>query len=113
MIDDMIASSNERFNQLRGENKLTNGARAFISGTFTDWQPRRMMLIDEFLARLQKKDDILESNDRRVAFAESIESSWRNSLQQHLQYKGDNTQMVDYPESYQFTYNNPPKLDRN
>ena len=65
MIDDMIATSNERFEQLKSQSKLLDGAKAYLAGTFTDWQPRRMMLIDEFLALLQKKEELVGDRDRR------------------------------------------------
>jgi hypothetical protein len=30
-------------------------ARVFISGSFTNWEPRKMMLIDELCAHLEGK----------------------------------------------------------
>lgn len=37
MLDDMIANSNDRFFKLKDEDKLATDAKAFISGSFTDW----------------------------------------------------------------------------
>ena len=53
MLEEMIQNSNDRFGELMKGNMLGNSAHAFIAGTFTDWQPRRMLQIEELLAHLQ------------------------------------------------------------
>lgn len=37
MIEDMIHNSNDRFSQLMRTNSLGSNAKAFITGSFTDW----------------------------------------------------------------------------
>ena len=111
MLEDMIQNSNERFTQLKKEQKIdTEKGRCYITGTFTNWQPRRMLQIDELCAYLQKKDDALQNVDRREFYHGTIKDKWRSVLKNHTQYPGDGTQYVAYPDPDDYL-NRPPELD--
>ena len=62
MLKEMIENQNEKFKELKRENKINyNTGKAFICGTFTNWEPRRMLQIDELCAYLQNKGDELST----------------------------------------------------
>ena len=56
------------------------GGTAYIAGTFTNWEPRKMLLVDELCAYLQKKDDVLKDKSRRDFNHSVIKTRWRNIL---------------------------------
>jgi hypothetical protein len=61
MLDEMILNSSERLQELKKDGTLSKDyARAFISGTFTNWEPRRMLQIDQLCAYLEGKSDVLQ-----------------------------------------------------
>lgn len=91
MIEEMIQNSNERLNELIKENKLGDTARAFISGTFTDWQPRRMFQIEELLAHLQGRTDVFKTKDTMREYSQLVKNQWKILLKELTPYKGDST----------------------
>ena len=53
VLNELIANQNERFCELKRQDKIsTDRGNALICGTFTNWEPRRMMLVDELCAYL-------------------------------------------------------------
>ena len=60
---------------------------AYISGSFTNWEPRKMMQIDELCANLQGKQDAMKNNDRRNFYHDQIKLLWRKIIQKQAQYK--------------------------
>lgn len=106
----MIRNSNQKFKDLQEQNLLVpagqinpseDGPFAFIAGSFTDWQPRRMLLIDELIAYLDKKEDVLYNKDRREIYSDKVKRNWRNKVADLSAYgtKADGgTQFVNDPE---------------
>ena len=53
MFEELIVQ-NDRFLDLREQGQVDNGkGQAYISGSFTNWEPRRMLQIDEMCAFLE------------------------------------------------------------
>ena len=121
----MIRNSNQKFKNLQEQNLLVpagqinpgeEGARAFIAGSFTDWQLRRMLLIDELIAYLEKKEEVLYNKDRREAYSDKVKRNWRNKLFDLSAYgsKADGgTQFINDPDIDDFGSRNPPELTFN
>ena len=55
VLNQLVTIQNERFYELKRENKISTrkgNRNTFIYGTFTNWEPRKMMLVDELCAYL-------------------------------------------------------------
>lgn len=88
-------------------------ARAIISGTFTNWNPRRMLQIDEFCAALQHKTDVLNEPELRAEYAAGMKQTWRKVLERNLQYPEEQTLVLNKPDRAKFEHSNPPEIDFN
>ena len=88
MLEEMISTSNDRLVEMK-ENGLIDPSRArvFISGSFTNWEPRKMMLIDELCAHLEGKSDVLSDKDRREFYHNQIKESWKQIISRKSQYR--------------------------
>lgn len=113
MLDEMILS-HERYQELLKGGQITSRrGRAYICGTFTNWEPRRMLQIDELCACIQKKEDVLLNEDRRAFYSNQIKTRWRHILESSTQYANDGTQKIDMPPSYEYGKSSPPDIDFN
>ena len=74
-----------------------------------------MLQVDELCAYLEKKDSgTIKDKDRRISYNNlSVKSGWRDIIAKNIQYPGDQTQMIDYPEEHLYTPKNPPNLESN
>ena len=101
MFEELIVQ-NDRFLDLREQGRVDNGkGQAYISGSFTNWEPRRMLQIDEMCAFLDGPQDaptMLADADRRKRAAELIKDKWRRIIHDKAQYKGNAIQHVDFPD---------------
>ena len=78
----MLKASNERLHELMQTSTLGDSARAFISGSFTDWQPRRMHQIEELLALLQGRTDVFKSKDSMREYSQLVKNQWKRLLKE-------------------------------
>ena len=113
MLEELIQNSNERFKELMKSNSFGSSAHAFITGTFTDWQPRRMLQIEELLAHFQGRHDAFKSPENMREYSNAVKNSWKRMLKSSVPYKGDSTQWVNFPDDLMFTTANPPEVDFN
>jgi hypothetical protein len=75
-----------------------------------------MLLIDELIAYLDKKEDVLYNKDRREIYSDKIKKNWRNKLSDLSAYgtKADGgTQFINDPDLDNFNSRNPPELTFN
>jgi hypothetical protein len=109
-----MINENGTLKTLKKEGKIKAGTgKAFILGSFTGWTPRKMLQIDEFCAKLEKKEDALLDFDRRQFYSDQIKSRWRQILRSKSQYDGVSAQYIDMPSPDQFTASNPPDIKFN
>ena len=53
LLNELVDNQNDRFRELKDQEKINKReGNAFIWGTFTNWEPRRMLQIDELCAYL-------------------------------------------------------------
>lgn len=98
MFEELIVQ-NDRFLELREQGLVDNGkGQAYISGSFTNWEPRRMLQIDEMCAYLEGKQDTLTDIDRRKFYNEQIKDKWRRIINKKAQYRDNSIQHVDFPD---------------
>ncbi len=75
-----------------------------------------MLLIDELIAYLEKKEEVLYNKDRREAYSDKVKRNWRNKLFDLSAYgsKADGgTQFINDPDLNDFGPRNPPELTFN
>ena len=77
-------------------NDEENDGYAYITGSFTNWEPRRMLKIDELCAILLNETKVLEDPEERMKFANEVKGSFRSILKNSLPY--ENAQMINYPD---------------
>ena len=56
----MITKWNRKYKKYVAENPDSSLENAYIIGSFTNWEPRKMMLIDELIAHINKESHILD-----------------------------------------------------
>lgn len=89
LLEEMVGD-NETLQRLKQEDRIdVQKGRAFITGSFTNWNPRKMMQIDELCAYLEHKDEVLHNPDRREFYCNQIKKKWRRIITQGIQYLGD------------------------
>lgn len=98
MIEEMIQNSSERLPHLREEGRFGDSACAFISGSFTDWQPRRMHQIEELIAHLQGRPDVFKSRESMREYSKLVKNQWRRLVKELTPYKNEGTQWVNFPD---------------
>ena len=87
MFEDLIDSSNEKFSKVSQMNENINDGFAFITGSFTNWEPRRMLKIDELCAILLGETKSLKDPEERKSFSSEIKKTFRTVLKSNSPYE--------------------------
>ena len=77
LLEERIYECSSKFKAYMESNPGANLEHAYITGSFTNWEPRRMLQIDELLAHIQKESHILDDFETRKQFANEIKYNWR------------------------------------
>ena len=77
-------------------NDEENDGYAYITGSFTNWEPRRMLKIDELCAIILNETKVLQDPEERMKFANEVKGSFRSIMKNSLPY--ENAQMINYPD---------------
>ena len=73
---------------MKDQEHFEDSAQVFISGSFTNWEPRRMMQIHQLCAYLEGKTDALQDEDRKAFYVDSVKHKWRSIIKHHAPYRG-------------------------
>lgn len=111
MLQDMVQTSSTRLQEMKDQERFDDSAQVFISGSFTNWEPRRMMQIHQLCAYLEGKTDALEDPDRKPYYVDAVKVKWRSIIRRKAPYRGDDAQFIDFPPDDKFNLNKPPELD--
>ena len=91
LLEDMIHDSNKKYSKLmEGNPQYDLGGQAHITGTFTDWEPRKMMLIDQFCATISKEMEAMKDEETRQQYSNEIMGMFASILKESSPY-GQNT----------------------
>ena len=77
-------------------NDEEDDGHAYITGSFTNWEPRRMLKIDELCAIILNETKILQDPEERIKFSNEVKGSYRSIMKNSMPY--DNPQMINYPD---------------
>jgi hypothetical protein len=87
MFEDLIDNSNEKFGKVSQMHEDVNDGFAFITGSFTNWEPRRMLKIDELCAILLGETKSLKDPEERKSFSHEIKKTFRTVLKSNSPYE--------------------------
>lgn len=94
-----IVESNSRLEEAMEQQrkKAPTAGQPYILGTFTDWEPRRMMSIGELCAILQQETKVLNDPDPEAMkqYTDEVMTQLDSILEEHRPYK--DAQCIDYP----------------
>ena len=87
MFEDLIDNSNERFRKVSKMHQDVDDGFTFITGSFTNWEPRRMLKIDELCAILLGETKSLADPEERRSFSNEIKKTFRTVLKSNSPYE--------------------------